>query len=138
MPGTRSPTAGQRARDAFTGHPWRTVAIAVALALVVLALLWDWNWFKGPVERAVEARTGRSFDIGGDLEVDLGRTTPIRADRLQLGNADWSKQARMASAARPELRNRPFAPLRVRKSVVEGKRVDVRVDLGVRRAINKT
>lgn len=112
MPETHSPTAGQRARDAFTGHPWRTVSVAVALALVVLALLWDWNWFKGPVERAVEARTGRSFEIGGDLDVDLGRTTTIRADRLQLGNADWSRQARMASADRLELQIRPFALLR--------------------------
>src|SRR5690606_14880102 len=107
-----SPTAGKRARDAVTGHPWRTVAAAIALALVVLALLWDWNWFKGPVERAVEARTGRSFEIGGDLDVDLGRTTTIRADALRLGNADWSKQATMASADRLELRIRPFALLR--------------------------
>ena len=112
MSGARSPAAGQRTRDAFTGHPWRTVLVAVALALVVLALLWDWNWFKGPVERAVEARTGRSFEIGGDLDVDLGRTTTISADRLRLGNADWSKQARMASADRLELQIRPFALLR--------------------------
>ena len=88
------------------------VLAAVALAIVVLVLLWDWNWFKGPVERAVEARTGRSFDIGGDLDVDLGRTTTIRADGLKLGNAGWSKQPEMASADRLELQIRPFALLR--------------------------
>ena len=60
-------------------HPVAT-ALAVALAaLLVLVLLWDWNWFRGPVERQVEARTGRTFNIGGDLHVDLGRVTRIRA-----------------------------------------------------------
>ena len=126
------PTAGKRARDAVTGHPWRTIAAAVALALVVLALLWDWNWFKGPVERAVEARTGRSFEIGGDLDVDLGRTTTIRADALRLGNADWSKQATMASADRLELRIRPFALLRGDVVIPEIRltRPDVRLETG--------
>src|SRR5690606_24049506 len=76
------------------------------------ALLWDWNWFKGPVERAVEARTGRSFEIGGNLDVDLGRTTAIRADALQLGNPGWSRQPTMATADRLELQIRPFALLR--------------------------
>ena len=126
------PTAGKRARDAVTGHPWRTIAAAVALALVVLALLWDWNWFKGPVERAVEARTGRSFEIGGDLDVDLGRTTTIRAHALRLGNADWSKQATMASADRLELRIRPFALLRGDVVIPEIRltRPDVRLETG--------
>lgn len=126
------PTAGKRARDAVTGHPWRTIAAAVALALVVLALLWDWNWFKGPVERAVKARTGRSFEIGGDLDVDLGRTTTIRAHALRLGNADWSKQATMASADRLELRIRPFALLRGDVVIPEIRltRPDVRLETG--------
>ena len=68
----------------------------VAAALIVLVLLWDWNWLKGPVERVVEARTGRSFEIGGNLDVDLGRVTTITADGLRLGNPDWSKQTDMA------------------------------------------
>nr|WP_156899799.1 AsmA family protein [Luteimonas mephitis] len=108
------------------------MAAAVALALVVLALLWDWNWFKGPVERAVEARTGRSFEIGGDLDVDLGRTTTIRAHALRLGNADWSKQATMASADRLELRIRPFALLRGDVVIPEIRltRPDVRLETG--------
>ena len=78
-------------------HPVAT-ALAVALAaLLVLVLLWDWNWFRGPVERQVEARTGRTFDIGGDLDVDLGRVTRIRAADLRLGNEAWSKRDTMAS-----------------------------------------
>ncbi|MBJ6978647.1 AsmA family protein [Luteimonas sp. MC1895] len=89
--------------EAVLAHPWRTVAVVVAAGLLALLLLWDWNWFRGPVERIVSARTGRSFDIGGDLDVDVGRTAVIRADRLTLGNADWSDSPDMATTDRLEL-----------------------------------
>ena len=73
-----SPVA--RPFGAISRHPWRTAFGILLLALVVLVLLWDWNWFKGPIERRVEAKTGRSFDIGGDLDVEhLGWTPTIRA-----------------------------------------------------------
>ncbi len=74
----------------------------MVLALVVLVLLWDWNWFKGPIERQVERRTGREFDIGGNLDVDLGWVPTIRAEQVRFGNAAWSKQPTMASAERVE------------------------------------
>ena len=45
----------------------------------------------------MEARPGRTFDIGGDLDVDLGRVTRIRAADLTLGNDAWSKRDTMAS-----------------------------------------
>ena len=90
--------------DTIARHPWLTAAVTALVALVILVLVWDWNWFKGPVERAVEARTGRSFDIGGDLDVDLGATVAIRADRLRLGNAEWSAEDEMASVERAGIR----------------------------------
>lgn len=84
-------------------HPWLALLGLLLAGLVILILLWDWNWFKGPIERQVEARTGREFDIGGNLDVDLDWTTPtIRADALRFGNARWSKQPTMASAERVE------------------------------------
>lgn len=85
---------------ALRRHPWRVVLGALALLIVVLVLLWDWNWFKRPVERIVEAKTGRSFDIGGNLGVDLGRVTDIHLDQVRFGNARWSKDPVMASADR--------------------------------------
>ena len=120
-------------RDAVTGHPWRTVAAALALVVVVLVLLWDWNWFKGPVERAVEARTGRSFKIGGDLDVDLGRVTTIRAEELRLGNAPWSKQPTMASTDQLELHIEPLALLfqrELRIPLIRLASPDVRLETG--------
>lgn len=85
----------------------------VLIALTVLILLWDWNWFKGPVERQVEARTGRTLDIAGDLDVDLDWRTPtIRADAVRFGNAEWSREPIMASADRVEFEIRIWPLLR--------------------------
>ena len=83
----------------------RTQVIAgVVLALVVLLLvLFDWNWFKGPLQAAVKAQTGREFRIGGDLHVDLGRVTTVSADGLTFANASWSEDPHMATANRAEL-----------------------------------
>ncbi|WP_235306096.1 AsmA family protein [Stenotrophomonas sp. CFBP 13724] len=71
-------------------------------AILLLIALWDWNWFKGPVERAVQAKTGRALHIG-NLDVDLGRVTTIRADSITFANAEWAKQPKMASADRVEI-----------------------------------
>lgn len=98
------PDAPRRPLDRVRAHPWWTALAVLALAVIVLIALWDWNWFKGPVERVVQAQTGRSFAIGGDLDVDLGRVTTIRADALDFGNADWSEERSMAATDRLELR----------------------------------
>lgn len=96
MPAAGTPLAPLRR------HPWLTAFGLLLVAIAVLIAIWDWNWFRGPIERQVQARTGRSFDIGGDLDVDLGRVTRIRAGRVRFGNADWSKEPEMASADRLE------------------------------------
>ena len=79
------------------------ILAGVAAALIILFLLFDWNWFKGPLERQVQARTGREFRIGGNLDVDLGRITTVRVAALRFGNATWSKEPTMATARRAEL-----------------------------------
>ncbi|EGD11247.1 hypothetical protein involved in outer membrane biogenesis [Xanthomonas vesicatoria ATCC 35937] len=75
---------------------------SVAAILVVFVLLFDWNWLRGPVERIVSAKTGRDFHLG-HLHVDLGRTTTVRGERLQLGNATWSKRGAMAEMNAAEI-----------------------------------
>ncbi len=97
----------------FTPRQQRWLAalgVVVALILLLIAL-WDWNWFRGPVERAVEARTGREFHLG-HLDVDLGRVTTIRGDDITLANAEWSRTPRMAAMDRAEIDVR-FWPLLV-------------------------
>jgi uncharacterized protein involved in outer membrane biogenesis len=87
---------------AIARHPWYVALALLLIGLVVLVALWDWNWFKDPVERYVQAKTGRHLVIGGDLDVHLGRTTVVRADGVVFGNAPWSKVPEMARADRLE------------------------------------
>jgi len=80
---------------------------AQLLLLLLLALLWllfDWNWFKGPIERRLEAATGREFRIEGDLDVKLGllRTTLI-ADGVVLGNSSWAERETMLRVDQAEI-----------------------------------
>lgn len=105
-----------RARRFASSRPVRIVALVLLAAIVLLVLLWDWNWFKGPVERMVEARTGRTLVIGGDLDVDLGSTTTVRADALRFANADWSESQTMASVERLEIQVEVF-PLLFKREV---------------------
>ena len=84
-------------------RPTLVVLLAGLVALVLLILLFDWNWLKGPIERKVQAQTGRAFHIGGNLDVDLGRITTVRADALDFGNAPWSEEKQMARADHAEL-----------------------------------
>lgn len=86
--------------------PSRRALLFLALSAVALATLWilfDWNWLKGPLERRVSAQTQREFRIGGNLDVDLGRVTTVRAGQLRFGNAAWSKEPVMAAAEHAEL-----------------------------------
>ncbi|MET0580895.1 MAG: AsmA family protein [Pseudoxanthomonas sp.] len=111
----------------YRRRPSRRTSIAlgvVALALIVFFILFDWNWFKGPVERLVQAKTGRQFHIGGDLDVDLGRTTTIRGDALTFGNASWSKEPTMATADRAEFDIEVFPFLFQRQTRIPEIRLD--------------
>lgn len=80
---------------------WIGLGIVAAL-VAIFVLLFDWNWLRGPVERAVSAKTGREFHLG-HLDVDLGRITTVRGERLSLGNASWSKRGAMAELHAAEI-----------------------------------
>jgi len=85
-------------------RPWPWIIVALLLALAALLVGFDWNWLKGPLERRVEAATGRTFSIGGELDVDLGLAPTIRAQDVHLGNAAWSSRQEMARLDAIELR----------------------------------
>ncbi len=90
----------------------------VAALVAIFVLLFDWNWLRGPVERAVSAKTGRDFHLG-HLEVDLGRITTVRGERLSLGNASWSKRGAMAELNAAEI-DVEFLAAAARQAAVAG------------------
>lgn len=82
---------------------WLAGGTALLVTLIVIALVWDWNWFKGPVQRQVEQRSGRSFSIDGNLDVALGWRPRVMLEKIRLGNADWARTPQMFSAERVEV-----------------------------------
>lgn len=79
-------------------RPLQWTGLALLVALIVLWFLFDWNWFKRPLESLVEARTGRAFQIQGDLDVDLGRIIGIDVGGIRLGNPAGSEREWMATS----------------------------------------
>ncbi|WP_115562600.1 AsmA family protein [Xanthomonas arboricola] len=96
------PTAVTPSARTARRRRWLIGLGSVVAIVAILLLLFDWNWLRGPVERMVSAKTGRVFHLG-HLDVDLGRTTTVRGERLQLGNAAWSKRGAMAELNAAEI-----------------------------------
>ena len=67
----------------------------LTIAAVVFVATLDWNKAKGYLSAGVSKATGRQLVIGGDLEVDLGWISRVRASQIQFENARWSKQPQM-------------------------------------------
>lgn len=113
-------------------------AIIVAVTLVALAILWDWNWFRGPVEHLVSSRTGREFHIDGRLDVDLGRRSVIRLERVRFANPSWAKRPEMLEVDLAEFSIRVW-PLLRREVVIPHVRLEAPVidlEMGQKRERN--
>ena len=83
---------------------WVWIIVVLGVAVTLFAAVFDWNWFKGPIERRVQAATGRTFSIGGELDVDLGLKPRISANDVRFGNASWSTHDTMVRVERLEFR----------------------------------
>jgi len=71
------------------------VALVVLAGVYVFYLL-DWNRLRSPLAERASAFAGRDFSIAGDLDVDLGWTTHVRANGVRLANAEWGVAPAMA------------------------------------------
>ena len=75
--------------------------IAVATAIFVATL--DWNKAKGYLSAGVSKATGRQLRINGDLKVELGWITRVRASQIQFENAPWSTPPQMVEVGLVEV-----------------------------------
>jgi AsmA family protein len=104
----RPPSTARRRRLLIGG----AALLLLLTAPLLLAWLVGWNWLRGPIERRVEARTGHSLTIEGDLTLRPGWPPRLVAERVRLGNAGWAADPQMATAERLEARFWPQAALR--------------------------
>ena len=73
------------------------VFLALTLLVILFVAFFDWNWMRGPISRRVSAATGRSFEINGDLKVQLSLQPRFVFNDMVLGNVPGSANPRMAS-----------------------------------------
>jgi len=70
--------------------------VAATLGVVALAIaFFPWNALRAPLERYLSRELARPVAIGS-LSVEFGWTLGIRVEDLSIGNAEWSKDPRMA------------------------------------------
>ncbi len=67
--------------------------VAIAAGIFVSTL--DSNDLKNYISAGISKATGRELIIDGDLEVDLGWTSRVRASQMRFGNAPWSSHPQM-------------------------------------------
>ena len=90
--------------------PWVLLALALVLLALVPALA-DAGWLRGPLERRVEAATGRDARIGA-LAVDWGWPPRVIVTDVALANADWASDQPMLRARRIAFELSPWPLLR--------------------------
>ena len=79
------------------------IALALVPVAFLLAALWvavfGWNWARAPLQREVQARTGRELVIAGDLHISLGwPLLRVQAQGLRFANPPWASEPQMLVA----------------------------------------
>jgi AsmA family protein len=84
---------------------FRKVLAVIGALLVILVLViffFPWDVLRGPVNRYVSAQLGRRFEITRHLAVDLGRTTTVRAEAVEIANPEWASEPYLLQASAAE------------------------------------
>ena len=86
----------------------KIIKILVVLALVVIAALagliftTDVNQYKDKIVQAVQANTGRDFQINGELRLAPSLVPTVAVEGVSVGNAPWAGAAPMLTVGRFE------------------------------------
>ena len=76
---------------------------AVMVIITVLLLyFFPWDVLRGPINKYVSGKLGRHFEITQRLSVQLGRTTTVKLEGLEIANPDWARDAYLLKATTAE------------------------------------
>ena len=79
------------------------VAIFFVFSILALALyFFPWDAVRGPINRYVSTKLGRHFEITQRLNVELGWTTTVRLEGIEIANPDWARNAYLLKATTAE------------------------------------
>lgn len=85
--------------------------LVLALALGALAMVSE-AWVTGWITKRLAQSTGREVRILGEVELSVWPVLGIRADGLEIGNADWAGEAPLLSSSKAAIGLQPLALLR--------------------------
>lgn len=80
-----------------------TGVVALLVVAVVVVALMPWNFLKAPITERVEAATGRSLEIRGDVSLSLLPRPHIEMEQMAFANADWAQAPEMLSLGSLEI-----------------------------------
>ena len=81
---------------------WIAALAGLVVVLTLIVLFFPWDLLRGPINRYVSDQLGRRFEITQHLAVDLGPTTTVRADGIELANPDWASEPYLVKASAAE------------------------------------
>ena len=84
----------------YTGYFFAGLITLLVVTVIILKSIPDTN-YKDWITSATKSATGRDFSIEA-LELDFGTALRVRADKVRMANADWSKQDDMLKVGRLE------------------------------------
>ena len=73
--------------------------------VIITALLlyfFPWDVLRAPINKYVSGKIGRHFEITQRLSVQLGRTTTVKLEGLEIANPDWARDAYLLKATTAE------------------------------------
>ena len=79
--------------------------LGTAVMVIITALLlyfFPWDVLRGPINKYVSGKLGRHFEITQRLSVQLGRTTTVKLEGLEIANPDWARDAYLLKATTAE------------------------------------
>jgi len=106
--------------------------LVLAVAYAFLAAL-DVEQYRDDLAVFVEARTGRSFSVDGEIRVRLAPVPSVSLERVRLGNPAWAQPGDLISIERVEAKLAPGALLHAQLKVSELHLHGVELNLETRR-----
>lgn len=85
-----------------TFRRWLAGFAALLVVLVLVIYFFPWDALRGPINRYVSEHLGRRFEITKHLSVNVGRTTTVRAEGVEISNPEWAHDPYLLKAAAAE------------------------------------
>jgi len=85
-----------------TFRRWLAGLAALLLMLVLAVYFFPWDALRGPINRYVSEQLGRRFEITQHLSVNVGRTTTVRVEGVEIANPEWANDPYLLKATAAE------------------------------------